>query len=234
MINNLLRIAPAVVCLLAINIGVFFINWFAESSNLNLAWEFGLFYFDSPNFAFYQLFTHLFMHGGGFHLFFNMFAMLMFGAQLEAIWGTRRFLIFYFITGLGAAFLHQLVQGIELYFLVDSFTPGSEANIGINDRFPPELEPIYLKYFVPIIGASGSIFGLLLAFAMMFPNAKLLLLFFPVPIKAKYAMPVLMAIELFLGVKQFSFDNIAHFAHLGGALFGFMLVKLWLPKRQAG
>lgn len=232
--GNLVRVAPVVVCLLAVNIGVFAINWIAENNGANLNWEFGLFYFDSPEFSFLQILSHLFMHGGIAHLFFNMFALLMFGSQLEAIWGAKRFILFYFITGLGAALLHQCVQAFEVYQIANSITPGSDLNLQKGYQFARDLESLNFKYFVPIIGASGSIFGLLLGYAVLFPNAKLIMLIIPYPVKAKYAIPVLMLVELFLGVQNFSFDNIAHFAHLGGALFGFILVKLWSRKPNLG
>jgi len=171
------------------------------------------------------------MHAGLAHLLFNMFALLIFGGQLEAVLGTRRFLIFYFVTGIGAVFLHQAVLGYEIYQIVGAIAPASQLT-ELSGLTPSELTELRIKYGSSVVGASGAIYGLLLGFAVLFPNAKLVFLFFPVPVKAKYLIPVLMLIELFLGVRQFSFDNIAHFAHLGGALFGFILIKLWFYRVQ--
>lgn len=144
----------------------------------------------------YQLVTHMFLHGSWGHLFFNMFAVFMFGKVLEQVLGGKKFFILYFVSGLGAA----LLQFAIYYF------QGAEA---------------------AMIGASGAVFGILVAFAMMFPNVELMLLFLPIPIKAKYLVPIYAIIELFFGVASFSGDNIAHFAHLGGGLFGFILIKFW-------
>jgi len=229
--NKLLSVAPAVVGLLAINIGIFLINLTAGAERDGLISGFALFYFDSPNFQWYQILTHMFMHAGLAHLLFNMFALLIFGGQLEAVLGTRRFLIFYFVTGIGAVFLHQAVLGYEIYQIVGAIAPASQLT-ELSGLTPSELTELRIKYGSSVVGASGAIYGLLLGFAVLFPNAKLVFLFFPVPVKAKYLIPVLMLIELFLGVRQFSFDNIAHFAHLGGALFGFILIKLWFYRVQ--
>jgi rhomboid-like protein len=225
--NNLFKSAPAVTILLGINIALFLLTYLMDGQNNSLIFKLGLFYFDSPEFSPYQIITHMFMHGGFAHLLFNMFALLTFGSQLEALWGSKRFLIFYAITGLGAVLLHQAVQAYEVYQFAGSFTPGSGYGLQPGYAFSGPLAPLNDQYLAPVVGASGAIFGLLLGFGVLFPNAKLLLLFFPVPIKAKFVIPVLILIELFLGVRNFSIDNIAHFAHLGGALFGFILVKIW-------
>ena len=189
----------------------------------------------SDKFQPFQIVTHMFMHSnyGIGHIFFNMFALWMFGSPLERIWGPKRFLIFYLITGFGAIFLFMGVNLIEFQSLAAKVSPeqlqlimsgGNELIIG-EDR--DVAKKIYQIYNGQIVGASGAIYGLLVAFGLMFPNTPLMLIFLPVPIKAKYFIPVLMVIELFLGVGQFAWDNIAHFAHLGGALFGFIIVKLW-------
>lgn len=225
--NSLFKNAPAVTGLLAINILLFFITASLEGQSSSLIFKLGLFYFDSPEFRFYQIVTHMFMHGGIAHLLFNMFALLTFGSQLEGLWGSKRFLIFYAVTGLGAVLLHQSVQAYEVYQFAGSLTPGSDYGLQQGYAFSGALAQLNAQYMVPVVGASGAIYGLLLGFGVLFPNAKLLLLFFPVPIKAKFVIPFLIVIELFLGVRNFSMDNIAHFAHLGGALFGFILVKIW-------
>ena len=158
----------------------------------------------SPYFQPYQIVTHMFMHGGTLHLFFNMFALFMFGPPIEAMWGPRRFLFYYFLTGFGALLLHIIVQYIELTYF------GA---------------PAYLAH-IPMLGASGAIFGLLLAYGMLFPNNIIQLIFPPIPIKAKYFVLILAGIDLFLGLGGFN-TGIAHFAHLGGALFGFLLIFYW-------
>jgi rhomboid-like protein len=176
-----------------------------------------------------------------FHILFNMFALYTFGSSLEYIMGSKRFLNFYLITGLGALGLQLLVQSIEVYnitgsavnngsFIIDSF----KRSISFNPQLISQEQASTLLgiYTTPMVGASGAIFGLLIAFGMLFPNAELFIMFIPVPVKAKYIIPVYVVLELFLGVKQFSGDSVAHFAHLGGALFGFILIKMWHFKRR--
>jgi membrane associated rhomboid family serine protease len=152
--------------------------------------------FNTPPFQPYQIITHMFTHGSIGHIFFNMFALWMFGKILENVWGSKRFLIFYLISGIGAAVAHLAVE----YF---------QGGI------------------VPAVGASGAVMGVLVAFAYLFPNTELFILFIPFPIKAKWAVIGYVAIDLFGGIANISGDNIAHFAHLGGALTGFVLVLLW-------
>jgi len=163
-----------------------------------------MFYPTSVYFAPYQIITHMFMHGSISHLFFNMFAVFMFGPPLENLWGPKRFLFFYLFTGFGALLLHLFVKYLELNYL------GTDA-WAIN---------------VPVLGASGAVFGLLVGFGMNFPNTQLMLLFPPIPMKAKYFVAGYAVIELFLGLGNFN-TGIAHFAHLGGALFGLLLILYW-------
>jgi membrane associated rhomboid family serine protease len=163
---------------------------------LSLTARIALWPLETPFFEPYQLFTHMFSHGSLGHIFFNMFALWMFGKTLENIWGPKRFLSFYLICGLGAAVAHLAVQ----YFM------GGGA---------------------PAVGASGAVMGILVAFAFLFPNTELFILFIPFPIKAKWVVIGYIALDLFGGVARFSGDNIAHFAHLGGALTGFILVMIW-------
>jgi membrane associated rhomboid family serine protease len=195
----------------------------------------GLRYFQSPEFRPYQLVTHMFMHGGFTHLLFNMFALWMFGRVLEGVWGPKRFFIYYFVTGLGAALLHTFVNFIEFQSVASKMTPeavqmvmtqGTEIfNQGKNFS-DPIAGKLNLLLNIPTVGASGAVFGILLGFGMLFPNTQLMLLFPPIPIKAKYFVMGYGAIELYLGLTQ-SGSNIAHFAHLGGMLFGFFLIKYW-------
>jgi membrane associated rhomboid family serine protease len=184
---------------------------------------FSLFYPASPFFKPIQIITHLFMHGSLLHLFMNMFALFMFGAVLERIWGPQRFLLFYFTTGVGAMILHTAVQGWIIYNFTGSFNPGDQLIT----------HQVMAMYQTPTVGASGAIFGILIAFGMLFPNTELLFLFFPIPIKAKYFVAIYVVFELYQGIKMAPGDNVAHFAHLGGALFGYLLVKYWNRKSDS-
>lgn len=226
MIEQIWRNMPPVVKnLLLINLLMFVGMFLMEKSDFNFIENFAVFYFDSPFFQPMQIVTHMFMHGSIGHIFFNMFALVSFGAVLERAWGPKRFLIFYFITGLGAVALHQLAMMYEVYDLAGAIRVN-------NDGMIPNIQRIAEIYQTPTVGASGAIFGLLIAFGMLFPNTELMLLFFPVPIKAKYFIPFLILLELFMGVQNFAWDNVAHFAHLGGALLGFIMVKIWNKNRN--
>jgi membrane associated rhomboid family serine protease len=224
------NISPVVKNLLIINI-IFFIATLMFTQNM-VEW-FSVFYFDSPLFKVWQVVSYMFMHSptSFAHILFNMFALYTFGSTLEYVLGSKRFLNFYLITGLGALALQMVVQAIELYAATGSVMPVSQ-NVSILSQ--DQMNLVREIYTTPMLGASGAIFGLLIAFGMIFPNAELFILFIPVPIKAKYIIPVYIIIELFLGVAQFSGDSVAHFAHLGGALFGFILIKMWGIRRPGG
>ena len=162
-------------------------------------------FFPTPDFFQpYQIVTHMFMHGDLGHLFFNMFALFMFGPPIEALWGPKRFLFYYLFTGFGALTLHLLASYLEMSYLGGS---------------------MYLAN-VPVLGASGAVFGLLAAFGLLFPNSQIMLLFPPIPMRAKYFVLIYAVIELFLGVSNFN-SGVAHFAHVGGALFGLLLILYW-------
>lgn len=218
--------------LLIVNVLFFIATWVVPT----LTSLFGAFYYDSPRFEPWQIVTHMFMHGGLGHIFFNMFALWMFGTAIERVWGPKRFLIYYFVCGLGAYFLHTAVSAWQVQELVNQLGPdaiemvktqGMKFWASGQNYTNPEMAQLNIIYNVPVVGASGAVFGLLLAFGMMFPNMKLIMLFFPVPIKAKYFVIGYGAIELFSGIANRPGDNIAHFAHLGGMLFGFILIKYW-------
>ena len=178
--------------------------------------KFGLFQIESDYFRPLQFITHMFLHGGFLHIFSNMFALWMFGTALENVWGPKRFLIFYFVCGFGAAILHSAVTFIEIHYLMDP----AEGAMMLN---------------IPTVGASGAVFGVLIAFGMLFPNTQLMLLFPPIPIRAKYFVIFYAAFELFAGFNSLRGPgegmNIAHFAHIGGMIFGFFLVKYWNRRR---
>ena len=227
---NKIYLPPITKNLLIINVIFFVATWLFKSQGIiNLEEYLSVFYFDSPFFKPWQPITYMFMHGGIGHIFFNMFALYSFGSILESRWGGRKFLFFYLITALGALGLQWAVQTFEIYQTVghliadvSTYAPRSSAE---NDL----LSGIY---FGPMLGASGAIFGLLVAFGMLYPNAELQILFIPVPVKAKYIIPVYILIELSLGVASIKGDSIAHFAHLGGAIIGFILVKIWKDKKD--
>jgi membrane associated rhomboid family serine protease len=183
----------------------------------------GVFYFNSPHFRVWQIITYMFIHGGWEHILFNMFALFSFGPILEYAIGPKRFFNLYFICGIGAALFQMLVQAYEVHALIGSFT--LPLDLEVTD--PSVIGKLQAIYTTPIVGASGAIFGVLVAFGMLYPNLELMILFVPVPIKAKYIIPIYIIIEIVLGVGQFGGDNVAHFAHLGGALLGFILVKTW-------
>ena len=207
--------------LIAINVIFFLASTFIGEKVVEYC---ALFYPASPYFKPMQLVTHMFMHANLMHIFGNMFALFMFGAVLERVWGPKRFLIFYFITGLGAALLHTAVQAFIVYNYSGSIHP---SLVAINEY--SQLRDLYSS---PTLGASGAVFGILVAFGMLFPNSELMLLFFPIPIKAKYFVSGYVVFELYEGFANNPTDHIAHFAHLGGALFGFILVKLWSRNRD--
>ncbi|HHZ97755.1 MAG TPA: rhomboid family intramembrane serine protease [Flavobacteriales bacterium] len=166
----------------------------------------------SPDFRPWQIVTHMFMHGGFTHLLFNMFALFVFGSALERAWGPKRFLTYYLLCGIGAFFLYQFTIGLDIYNQIGTFNPGRDLGW--------------------VLGASGSVFGLLLGFGMLFPNTQLMLLFPPIPIKAKYFVIGYGVIELLMAFRNSSGDNVAHFAHLGGMLIGYILIKKWQGNRK--
>ena len=219
---------PEVVKNLLILNGLFFLATVSLNNlGIDLVKILGLHQFQSPDFRPHQLITHLFMHGNFTHLFFNMFALWMFGKILENVWGSKRFLIYYMITGIGAASIHLLISQYQIISISNQIP--EMVNLAIEGRYNPSI-PISKKLtqliITPTVGASGAVFGLLLAFGMLFPNA-LLYLYFAIPIKAKYFVIGYGLIELYAGISNNPADNVAHFAHLGGMIFGFFLIKYW-------
>ncbi len=213
--------------LLIINGLLFLATISLGSYGIDLTQLLGLHQFQSEDFMPHQLITHFFMHGNFTHLFFNMFALWMFGKILENVWGAKRFLIYYMITALGAAALHLAVSQYQIYELSNEFPNLIElAKKGLYN--PSNENSLRLTQLVttPTVGASGAVFGILLAFGMLFPNT-LLYIYFAIPIKAKYFVMIYGALELYLGLSNNPADNVAHFAHLGGMLFGFLLLKYW-------
>lgn len=240
---NNIHIPPVVKNLLIINALFFAAKYVMKNIGVDLGEELGAYYFDSPFFRVWQLLTYMFMHGDFLHIFFNMFALFMFGGVLEARWGTKRFINFYLITGLGAVALQMAVQAYEVYQITgmvinvpitDLVRQGGyiQGNINIPGLTESASRTLLGTYGFPMVGASGAIFGLLVAFGMLYPNTEMYVMFIPVPIKAKYLIPVYILMELSLGVAKVPGDSIAHYAHLGGALLGFILVKIWGDKNN--
>jgi membrane associated rhomboid family serine protease len=195
----------------------------------------GLYFPKSAAFKPLQIVTHMFMHGGFMHIFFNMYALFIFGPILENVWGPKRFFIFYMVCGLGAAFTYETVIFFEYNHLVQILSPENiqlvlkEGTAYFNQGkvfTDPDMQSLQILLNTPVIGASGAIFGVLLAFGVLFPNTQLFLLFPPMPIRAKYLVIGYGALELFLAVTQPG-SNIAHAAHLGGMLFGYILIRYW-------
>jgi membrane associated rhomboid family serine protease len=230
------------------------VNWFALHPILG------------PSFKPHQFVTYMFLHGGFSHLFSNMLGLFFFGPLLEQhVLGTKRFIIFYFVTGIGAGLLYTGINLYEMYDLktaVDLYTqyPSPDAFLDFLTRFAPEVkrsalefvnsfedQPKNLEYIkesvsfvkdtyqqrlnVPMLGASGAIFGIIAAFGLIFPNMEMMLLFFPVPIKAKYFVTFYALYELYAGI-NIRDSGVAHFAHLGGMIFAYILLKLWKVKRM--
>lgn len=237
------RITDTVKALIIINVLFYAGSMFSGEVAYKL---FSLYYFESPNFHFWQPLTHMFMHDSQsfMHILFNMFGLYMFGSPLEARWGRNKFLFFYFSAGIGAALIHTMVNYYQVQSGVDALLAGGWSQTDITNFLntgtggsrsilevvsQAKIDTIFSSYNVPAVGASGAIYGILVAFGMMYPNTELMLIFLPIPIKAKYFIPALLLIDLFSGLTGFSLfgQNIANWAHIGGALFGFIMAYYW-------
>lgn len=174
-------------------------------------------------FGIWQILTHMFMHGSISHILFNMFGLWMFGSPLAQMWGKQKFLFFYLSTGLGAALLQILVYHLQIQGWVDDLVAQGYAL----DEIYRSLQQSQSLFNVTMVGASGALYGVLVAFAFMFPNAELMLIFLPIPIKAKYFVPLVLLMDLFFGFSSYSMGSIAHFAHVGGAVTGFLMMWYW-------
>jgi membrane associated rhomboid family serine protease len=230
----------AILSLIAVNAIFYVITHLVPGMEEKMVNLFGLYFPRNDHFVWWQLVTNMFMHGGFYHILFNMYALWAFGSPLEMIWGKRRFLLFYFLSGIGAGVIYTLVNVYQFNNLYDAViaTGISAADVdkflelaNLNSSVVPEpfKTSLLQLYWTPAVGASGAIYGVLVAFGMLFPNAKLALIFLPVPIAAKYFIPVLIALDLFSGITGFSIfgGGIAHFAHIGGAIIGFLLMWYW-------
>ena len=207
---------PVTKNLIIINVILFFAT--LVNKNLMIG-TFALFYPTSPYFRWWQVVTHMFMHGGFWHVFFNMYTLLIFGSVVERIIGSRKFLFFYFICGLGAVALHLGVEWLQMQSYMEGYALGNATAI----------QRIAEIKMVPTVGASGAIYGVLLGYAMLFPDSRMTLLFPPVTLSAKWMVVAFAGIELLTGVTGIA-SGIAHFAHLGGMLIGWLII-LWWRKR---
>ena len=205
--------------LLIINVLAFFATWVFEKQGLDLTATFGLHFFMAKDFSFYQLVTYLFMHGSFMHLFFNMFAVWMFGTVMERVWGPKRFLIYYLVCGIGAGIIQEGVQYINY----------ANENLAAYDFVMTSSGRITTEAYLNLwttVGASGAVYAILLAFGMTFPNERMFIIPFPFPIKAKWLIGGYIVIEVWSALNTPG-DGIAHMAHLGGMLFGFLLIRYW-------
>ena len=202
---------------------------------------FALHYYDSPKFEYWQILSHMFMHGDFSHILFNMIGLWMFGTPIEQMWGKSKFVFFYLSTGFGAAALQILLYSFQVnqandLFLNLNVDPSVISEFYSSSRLPSNiinlidvetLQSAFSSYNSVLVGASGALYGVLVAFAMSFPNTQLMLLFPPIPIKAKYLVPLLIGADVFFGFSSYSIVPIAHFAHVGGALKGFIMIQYW-------
>ena len=209
------RIPPVTRSLLVINVIMFAATLINEDFMIR---TFAMFYPASPLFHWWQPLTHMFMHGGWWHIFFNMYTLVMFGMVVERALGTKKFLILYFVTGLGAVALHTGVEWLDVHRLAASASPAAQADV---------LDILR----TPMVGASGAVYGVLVAFAMLYPEARMTLIFPPVTLDAKWMVAIFIGIELLTGITGTQM-GIAHFAHLGGALFGFLLILYWRKRGE--
>ncbi|WP_394970904.1 rhomboid family intramembrane serine protease [uncultured Croceitalea sp.] len=231
------RLTEAIKHLIIINV-IFFIA--SQLYGEQLYQWLALYFPKNENFELWQIITHMFMHGGLMHIAFNMYGLWAFGSPLERAWGKNKFLFFYFSAGLGSALLHI---GANYYFFNDGLNALVEAGVSKSQildtissgRYSPDwyaitsqssVDSMISAFSTPAVGASGAVYGVLVAFAFMFPNAELMMIFLPVPIKAKYFVPVIILGDLFFGITNTN-TGIAHFAHIGGALIGFIMMWYW-------
>ena len=232
---------PEVVKNLMIINGLFFLaSWSLNSRGIDLSSWFALHQFQSPDFQPHQLLTHMFMHANFTHLFFNMFTLWMFGKTLENKWGAKRFLTYYLITGFGAALIYVGYIQFQIVNISAELNPeliNQVINATNNTKISAEpsqfssMQNLYILINTPMVGASGAVYGLLLAFGMLFPNS-IIYLYGAIPIKTKYFVAGIGCLALFNGIGNNPGDNVAHFAHLGGMIFGIILLKYWKKKGE--
>nr|WP_298992662.1 rhomboid family intramembrane serine protease [uncultured Polaribacter sp.] len=233
------RISDAIKHLIIINVIVFIAPQLLQLDFTNIL---ALHFPKNEHFGFWQYVTHMFVHGSFPHILFNMYGLWAFGTPLERMWGKNKFIFFYFSAGIGAALIYTLVNYYQFNAIYELFLgaglseneimailkAGSTNDYRLDGVITQEqFQKIWSLYHTPAVGASGAVYGVLVAFGLYFKEAKLALIFFPVPIAAKYFIPILIAFDLFFGMTRYSVGNIAHFAHIGGALIGFIIAWYW-------
>lgn len=233
------KITDGIKHLIIINVILFIAPQFLK---LDLTNVLALHFPKNSHFGFWQYLTHMFMHASFPHILFNMYGLWAFGTPLEQMWGKKKFLFFYFSAGLGAGFIYTLVNYYQFNGIYDLFInaglnnadvisileKGSTSGFNVNAAITQaQFDKIYSLYHMPAVGASGAVYGVLVAFGLYFKDAKLALLFFPVPIAAKYFIPLMILGDLFFGMTNYSVGSVAHFAHIGGALIGFIIAYYW-------
>ncbi|MDR1356066.1 MAG: rhomboid family intramembrane serine protease [Tannerellaceae bacterium] len=235
---------PVVANLIIINVICWVASIVFDRINVDFSRLFALHYPASEDFNLLQIVSYMFLHDTGSisHLFFNMFGVYMFGRVLENVWGSRRFLLYYFVTGVGAAVINILVAYVRIRWTEGMMMPGDielvyqqgldALNKGMNFK-DPAMASLNILINGATVGASGAVFGVLLAFGVLYPNVPLFIMFIPIPVKAKYFVIGYGLIELFFGFAGMAGDNVAHFAHLGGMIFGWLLIVYW-KKKGAG
>ena len=189
---------------------------------------------ENEHFGFWQYITHMFMHASFSHILFNMYGLWAFGTPLEQMWGRKKFLFFYFSAGLGAGIIYTLVNYYQFNEALETLVNSGISQNELLELMNPtkmyqnqDLQTMNQLYNTPAVGASGAVYGVLAAFGLYFKDAKLALIFLPIPIAAKYFIPVMIFGDLFFGMTKYSVGNIAHFAHIGGALIGFIIAYSW-------
>lgn len=227
---------PVVKNIILINIVMFVAYWIGvKAFDINLNSVLGIYFPKSDSFKPIQIISHMFMHYNFMHILFNMYALYIFGQALENVWGPKRFLIYYMVCGLGAILMHESVIAYEYSRLAQALSPEQvqtvirEGTSVLNEGIGfgnAAMNSLLVLLNTPTIGASGAVFGVLLAFGVLFPNTQLMIIFPPIPIRAKYFVLIYGVLELILAFSQPG-SNIAHFAHLGGMLFGYLLIVYW-------
>ncbi|MCD9854235.1 rhomboid family intramembrane serine protease [Epilithonimonas sp. JDS] len=243
------QITPVTRNIIILNVIFFAATFLLQNVNIDLEPLLAGYFPLSPNFNSWQIITHMFMHGSIMHIVFNMFTLYSFGPVLEQVLGQKKFIILYFAAGLGGfslynvwnyyevsqltSFLNSQAYDIhEIYKYADINYSGEMPISSDSEAVRDSAQKLFNILRTPMVGASGAIFGIVAAFSTLFPDAKLMFLFIPYPIKAKYLTPIIIVVSIFLGLRQFSGDNIAHFAHIGGALIGFLFVWNWKKNRD--
>lgn len=235
--------SSAIKVLIIVCILLFVVTFMVPGMQVAMFETLALYFPRQENFRIWQFVTNIFMHGGFAHILFNMYALWAFGTPLEQMWGQKKFYLFFFLAGIGAAVIYTLVNYFRFNSIynelvsagvspedIDTMLAAGQANISaVSSQADERLLELSSIFNIPVVGASGAIYGVLVAFGILFPNAKLFLIFLPIPIAAKYFIPALIALDLFSGVTGFSIfgGGIAHFGHVGGAIIGFLLMWYW-------